>query len=152
MKKWTREEINYILTNRTTKTYEEMANILGRTKKSVKDKLLRYGFKCPKNIVKQSMSLAQLNREMSGENNPNWKNGISNNNYHYKKLQKERYPERVRAREKVLYALKRGKLMRQPCEVCGETKTQAHHDDYSKPLEVRWLCKKHHDEFHKNNS
>ena len=34
-------------------------------------------------------------------------------------------------------------LERQPCEVCGE-KAEAHHPDYSKPLDVRWLCKRHH--------
>jgi hypothetical protein len=31
----------------------------------------------------------------------------------------------------------------QPCKVCGD-KAQAHHHDYSKPLEVEWLCQKHH--------
>ena len=40
-------------------------------------------------------------------------------------------------------------MKRLPCEVCGERKTHAHHDDYSKPLEVKWLCKKHHDEHHR---
>lgn len=37
-----------------------------------------------------------------------------------------------------------GVITRQPCEVCGDPKVQAHHTDYSKPLEVRWLCKVHH--------
>lgn len=38
----------------------------------------------------------------------------------------------------------RGLITRGPCEVCGHPDTQAHHDDYSKPLEVRWLCHWHH--------
>jgi len=55
-------------------------------------------------------------------------------------------PERNRARTAVLKA----KLKKQPCEYpnCGKLKTEAHHFDYSKPLEVNWLCKKHHAEFH----
>lgn len=47
-------------------------------------------------------------------------------------------------------AIKRGQLVKQPCEVCQtEQNVEAHHDDYLKPLEVRWLCKKHHAEHHK---
>jgi hypothetical protein len=45
-----------------------------------------------------------------------------------------------------------GLLIKKPCEVCGvNEKVEAHHDDYTKPLEVRWLCKAHHQEHHKNN-
>jgi hypothetical protein len=40
-------------------------------------------------------------------------------------------------------------LARQPCSVCGAMKVEAHHTDYSKPLEVVWLCKKHHAEAHR---
>jgi hypothetical protein len=49
---------------------------------------------------------------------------------------------------KVCRALKSGKLTRQPCQVCGEMRVQAHHEDYSKPLDVMWLCTKHHAERH----
>jgi ribosomal protein S27AE len=35
------------------------------------------------------------------------------------------------------------------CSKCG-AKAQAHHDDYKKPLDVRWLCPKHHGEHHRN--
>lgn len=45
-------------------------------------------------------------------------------------------------------AIRRGRLVKQPCEVCGAASVQAHHDDYSNPLDVRWLCRAHHEETH----
>lgn len=46
--------------------------------------------------------------------------------------------------------LRDGKLIRQPCERCGDNQAvDAHHEDYSKPLDVMWLCKKHHGERHR---
>lgn len=85
----------------------------------------------------------------SGELNPNWKGGLSADNYRYKKRQMEAHPERVLARDQVKRAIQAGRLERKPCEVCGTVeRVQAHHDDYSKPLEVRWLCTSHHREEH----
>jgi hypothetical protein len=52
--------------------------------------------------------------------------------------------DKNRARSAVSWALKKGTLTRQPCEVCGAEKTDAHHDNYDEPLGVRWLCRKHH--------
>lgn len=49
-------------------------------------------------------------------------------------------------------AIKLGLLVRQPCEVCGVTKVQAHHTDYNKPLEVQWLCAAHHSDLHKGEN
>lgn len=59
----------------------------------------------------------------------------------------ERNPEKKRAAVAVNNALRDGRLTRQPCEVCG-ARAQGHHDDYSKPLEVRWLCSTHHAAHH----
>ena len=56
----------------------------------------------------------------------------------------ERYPEKVKARKDVYRAVKSGLLVKQPCEVCGCLSVEAHHENYSKPLSVRWLCTKHH--------
>jgi hypothetical protein len=65
------------------------------------------------------------------------------------KRSEARYPEKYFAREKFRDAVKRGKIKRQPCETCGESKSHGHHEDYSKPLEVKWLCHKHHAALHK---
>lgn len=59
--------------------------------------------------------------------------------------------QRVKAniRSKTRMKRYRGKLNRLPCEICGTTeKVEAHHDDYTKPYDVRWLCFNHHREFH----
>ncbi len=65
------------------------------------------------------------------------------------KIYRQRHPEKSKARDKVKKAVRSGRLVRQSCEVCGDLDTQAHHDDYSEPLEVRWLCKFHHVQEHK---
>lgn len=52
------------------------------------------------------------------------------------------------ARWKLRRAIVAGKITRQPCEVCGVDKVDGHHDDYSKPLKVRWLCRQHHAAHH----
>lgn len=84
---------------------------------------------------------------MKGPNNPAWKGGISKKAYRYKKIQVERFPEKIRARRLLANAVKAGKIQRRPC-FCGEIQGFAHHADYSKPLEVTWLCRKHHHEEH----
>lgn len=61
---------------------------------------------------------------------------------------RKRNPHKSRAQVRVGRAVRKGALLRQPCEVCGSANVQAHHDDYTRPLEVRWLCAKHHSEYH----
>jgi len=55
------------------------------------------------------------------------------------------------ARSAVVSALSIGMLTRLPCEVCGAEPTHAHHDDYLRPLAVRWLCLSHHFRWHREN-
>ncbi len=52
----------------------------------------------------------------------------------------KRNPEKRAAHQAITHAVASGSIVPLPCEACGAEKTQAHHDDYSKKLEVRWLC------------
>jgi ribosomal protein S27AE len=52
------------------------------------------------------------------------------------------------ARHAVLRAIKNGVLQRRSCEICGNERVEAHHDDYDLPLKVRWLCNTHHHDWH----
>lgn len=67
----------------------------------------------------------------------------------YLKDHRRREPEKYKARQAVNNAIRDGTLVRKPCEVCGATEgVEGHHDDYSKPLDVRWFCFEHHRQYH----
>lgn len=62
---------------------------------------------------------------------------------------KDKTNGKAQARRAVNNALAKGKMSKLPCEVCGSTKLiHGHHDDYSKPLDVKWLCPTHHYQRH----
>lgn len=76
-----------------------------------------------------------------------------------KKRYERNHPEKVRQSKKkyllnnplkraahiaVGNAIRDGRIIKQPCRDCGKTKVEAHHEDYTNPLDVIWLCKKHH--------
>jgi hypothetical protein len=45
-------------------------------------------------------------------------------------------------------AIRRGEIKRGKCAECGSLRVDGHHPDHSKPLEVIWLCRKHHRQLH----
>ena len=49
-------------------------------------------------------------------------------------------PLKYKARMAVGNALRSGLITKGPCRDCGVVNTEAHHDDYSRPLDVVWLC------------
>jgi hypothetical protein len=63
-------------------------------------------------------------------------------------LYRERHPEKQRAHQIVQNEIKQGRMKREQCSVCGTARAHAHHDDYSQPLAVVWLCHRHHMERH----
>lgn len=62
---------------------------------------------------------------------------------------RKKYPEKFRAQQFLNYYLRLGKVKKFPCKKCGSKTVHAHHSDYSKPLNVTWLCPVHHRELHK---
>lgn len=64
---------------------------------------------------------------------------------------REENPKKYAAHTAVNNAVRDKRLFQKPCEVCGEVEAHAHHDDYDKPLDVRWLCPPHHFEWHSIN-
>ena len=66
-----------------------------------------------------------------------------------KRAYRTTFPNKATAHAMVNNAIKRNTLIKQPCEICGSIEhVNAHHDDYLKPLSVRWLCMSHHRAWH----
>lgn len=69
----------------------------------------------------------------------------------YTREYRKRNTNKYRATLMVNNAIRDKKLFREPCQICGAEKAHAHHDDYLKPLNVRWLCAIHHKKWHLDN-
>lgn len=61
----------------------------------------------------------------------------------------EEKKKRIKARSDLNHAIRDGKINRGNCIKCGKL-AEAHHEDYYKPLEVTWLCTKHHWKIYEN--
>jgi len=62
---------------------------------------------------------------------------------------RKKYPQKLKAIAKLNYHIRKGYIKRGTCEVCKtKENVQAHHEDYSKPLDVIWVCPLHHRAIH----
>ena len=57
---------------------------------------------------------------------------------------------RHEAREMTRRAIRSGILQKKPCGQCNHDRSEAHHSDYVKPLEIQWLCRKCHRAIHRS--
>jgi hypothetical protein len=71
-------------------------------------------------------------------------------NYYKRKNATPEGKARIAAKNAVRYALRKGKIVKLPCFVCGEIKSEAHHPSYALDMQlcVTWLCSAHHNEIH----
>ena len=69
--------------------------------------------------------------------------------YYATKRYRAKFPEKNRVRDRTNKRINRDKTLdRQSCQVCGNENSETHHYNYDHPLNVNWLCKKHHVELH----
>lgn len=78
------------------------------------------------------------------------KSRLHKKTYDETKRWRKSHPEKYKAHYTVNNALKRGEIMKaKECRICGsQTKLHAHHADYSKPLDVLWVCIDCHSKIH----
>lgn len=140
---WTEEKILELKDLFKTHTNAELAEHFNTTKQHIRYSLNFFQIK----RTKEQKKFLLRNQNQKGENNHNWKGGISKENYRYRRQQVERYPERIKAERVLNGAVRSGKIIRGPCEINDETcrgKVQGFIPDKKRPLEtVRWFCRKH---------
>lgn len=109
----------------------------------------RRKYTCGKCASSMAMDWAAKNREKKREANNRYHASNSSNRAVRTATWRASHPEKRAAHQAVQTAVRNGTLVKHPCEVCGSsTRIHAHHDDYSMPLSVVWLCHTHHMERH----
>lgn len=103
---------------------------------------------CPKCRVLSAVAWADANRLKKRAANAAYHKRISGRRSESTARYRENNPEKRSAHQAVQTAIRNGSLVKMACTVCGAPKSHAHHDDYSKPLEVIWLCHTHHMDRH----
>lgn len=74
-------------------------------------------------------------------------NQYINDNRHLYFISPEQY-KKIKVRAYTKLYMQRHEIVREPCFICGNPDTENHHEDYDKPKEIVWLCRKHHYEHH----
>ena len=87
-------------------------------------------------------------KKYRAKKNKAWRLGHPERSAEIKKNWMENNDLKRKAHNAVSNAVRNGKLIKMPCQVCGNPKSEAHHHDYSKPLDVVWLCDFHHKQEH----
>ena len=92
----------------------------------------------------------EKNREKARRRSRNWYESNKEKALEYFKQNREKNKNKIKARYTLANALKNGKIMKSlNCDECKiKEKLQAHHHDYSKPLDVIWLCTTCHAKVH----
>ena len=110
----------------------------------------------PQRLEKKRAAMVKYRKTQKGkETGKRYMKEVYRKTEHFKKKRvistakwREENRDKTSAHSAVAQAIKSKKLEKLTCEFCFSKDTVAHHDDYSKPLDVRWLCRLHHAEVH----
>ena len=134
--------------------YKHKANIdgyLNQCKECVKKRVRKYRADNIDRVRKYDRDRGNLPKRVDARKKyaktDNYKKSHSKANFKYK----EKNPKKVFAHRAIQKAVEVGAIKPMPCEICGKEKSEAHHDDYNKPYKVRWLCSRHHKDWHRDN-
>lgn len=108
-----------------------------------------YGKKNCQKRTKRNRAWRNANAGWDAARKREWRKNNPGAHIPYMKRYREQNPQKIKAREAVRQAIRRGDLSRGICRDCGTAKNvHAHHADYSRPLDVIWLCAVCHGELH----
>jgi len=107
--------------------------------------------KC-KECAKNDVRLDRINSQNAREyDKSRWRNNKERREKVYARTKEwgNKNPHKKNASIIVNNAVRDGRIIKTPCIVCGATHMiHGHHEDYSKPLDVIWLCAIHHQQHH----
>lgn len=91
-----------------------------------------------------------------GKLHSNYRGGITGNHKLQYQLRKERHPLKLKVQKQLSNAVYNGKIIKpNKCERCcivtEKRFIEGHHEDYSKPFKVKWLCRKCHCYIHRGH-
>jgi hypothetical protein len=100
-----------------------------------------------------SLNWYRENKERSNKNHIKWREENVEKSRSRNRAYRERNQDKVKCRNKTRAALKSGRLIKPPyCSINNSTcskNLEVHHNDYRDPMNVFWLCKKHHVAWHR---
>ena len=140
-KYWSKTALGDLALRVNTMPNEELCSYFKVSLNHLNNTMQKHNIKRDEEVLSQMRTKGKI-----GEDNPNWKQGISKDTARYQRLQRERHPEHKHARDAVYRALKEGSLVKPDvCSECGEQKKviEGHHESYKQDhwLDVQWLCK-----------
>jgi ribosomal protein S27AE len=124
--------MNSVVVARQAATREHLENVLKQTDGNVSAAARLAGM--DRSNFRRAMTKAGLRKSVSGR--------VTNG----------KTPRQAASHQAVQLGLKVGWLTPMVCEQCGKPQTVAHHDDYLKPLDIRWLCRRCHRAWHSKHA